>query len=242
MSVILTAALAVCPWMPAQPALLVDPMAAYQAAMAAPKEDALAAAETLVLLGDRRSGQAALDVLRRSGADDDAPRRLRLALRALVALEDERALRRGSARLADRPGWRTTARAAHQAADGLKRRRWLERTGLGMFAFALALLSIGGARALLGLRRASVVAAVAAVAAVVVIRSSVPRAAPLIALAGGGVLALAHAAAAAVDRTRPDPRGRLLVIALMGLGSGGLVAALIARLTVVGALDLLAVR
>ena len=224
------------------PPLVGQPAAAYDAAVAAPKQDALSAAETLVLLGDVRSANAALDVMRSGSVDANAPRRARLVARALVTLRDERLLHATAEHLSAVEGWRESARAVTDAAVDLKRRRLAERVGLGLFALGLALLSMGGARALLAVRGATLQMGLAGVVAVLLTRSAVPRATAVAALLGVGFVALAHAAASAVDRTRPDARGRLLACALMGMAALGLLLATWARLSTAGLLTLLATR
>ena len=183
------------------------------------------------MLGD---GRGALDVLRRGSIDNEDPRTLRLVVEALAILRDERALRSAARRLDEHPGWRTVAAAGLERARVLKERRLLERIGLGLFALGLAVLGMGGARALLKPRWATVWMAGCTVAAMTVLGPSNPRAGPLVGLLGAGFAVLAHAASATVDRTRPDARGRLLAVALMGLAASGLVLSVAARLGLEG--------
>ena len=220
-------------------ALVVDPTGARRAALAAPKKDALWAAETLVLIGD---GQGALDVLRHASVDQGSPRTIRLVADALGLLGDERALRAAAIRLQQHGAWRTRAEAATTTAVRIKRTRLVERIGLGLFALALALLGLGGARALLQLRWPTMWMAVFTLGAVLLIRSVVPRAVPLFALLGVGFATLVHAGASTADRTRPDARGRTLIVALILLGAVGLVLGTTASLSMSGLLAVIAAR
>ena len=220
----------------AQTALSEDPYAGRREALGAQPSEARMAAEALVLLGD---GQGALDVLRRSSVDRDDPRIVRLEVDALEVLRDEHALRAAALRLKAYSGWEPWADRAFGTAGSLKRWRLVERVGLGLFALALALLGIGGARSLLAVRWPSVWMALVTVAAVAVMRQGVPRAMPIVALIGVGFVAVVHAASAAVDRTRPDARGRLLTVALMLLATGGLSVSVVARVSLTNLMALI---
>ena len=224
------------------PALVSAPVEAFDAALAAPKQDALSAAETLVLIGDPRSAKAALDLMRRGPVAADAPRRARLVARALVTLRDERLLLSTATSLSSAEGWQANGTALVEAGEDLKRRRLAERVGLGLFALGLAVLSLGGARALIAVRSATLQMGGATVIAVLLTQSALPRGVPLVALLGSGFVVLAHAAASAVDRTRPDARGRLLACALVGIGALGLLLAAWARLSTGGFLALVSTR
>lgn len=229
------------PALPSAPAVLVDPGAARRNALADADRAPLRAAETLVLVGD---AQTALEVLRRAKEGGRAPhvepRAIRIQIEALTTLRDERALRAAATRLGAHEAWQARADRARDDAERLRWHRLIERLGLSLFAFALAILGINGARALIAVRWPTVWMAVVSVGATTLVESTAPRLGSVVALVGGGLLVLTHAAAATVDRVRPDARGRLLACALVLTGAAGLVVGVGARLSAPGLFALLA--
>ncbi|MEM7676443.1 MAG: hypothetical protein AAF449_10615 [Myxococcota bacterium] len=208
-------------------------------AMPSPIETSLTTAETLLMANDPNG---ALRVLREAAHVADRPRHLRLVVDAHWVRQDIPSLLRATQELSSYPEWQEWANERASRATKLKWRRWMERVGLGLFASGLALLGIGGARSLLTLRRASMVMASATALSILLMGQGTPRLVPLIAVVGSGFVALTHAASAAVDRTRPDARGRLLAVALLGLASAGLVAAVVVKVSVPTILGLIVDR
>lgn len=203
--------------------VLLDPTGALSAAESLPPS--LTRAEVQLLAGDGAAALATLAELAsqapgRPGPEADV-RVLRLEVDAAVLLVDRARAEARLPALAARPGWGTHARV--QAARLQQRTwgRWGLHAGLGCFAAALALLSMGGARELLRPGLEPVVFAAAVLLGVALARLASPILAVLLGLFGVACLALIHAASATLRRTEPGPRGRVLVAFLVLLGAGG---------------------
>ncbi|MEO1337230.1 MAG: hypothetical protein AAFV29_16430 [Myxococcota bacterium] len=222
----------------APPAVALDPSAARAEAVRLSASTPRMAAEMLLLAND---AEGSLRVLRESPQSED-PRVLRLLADAHLGRRDGPSLRQSAQALSRFPQWRHWAQRRTAQAIALKWGRWMERVGLGLFALGLALLGIGGARALLVMRVNSVAMAAATVVAMLLMARGAPRLVPMVALIGSGMTALVHAASAAVDRTRPDARGRLLAVALVGLASGGLVMSIVVQISIPTLLGLIGER
>ncbi len=213
--------------------LLLDP----EGALAAAREDAraapLRAAEADLLAGD---ADAALADLADAGS---TPRRLRLEADAHVALHDHAAaaLLEGLAR---HPGWAQHARRQQATMAAADAQQDSVRLGSLLFALALGLLVLAGARELLVVRIETVVAGIGA-AAMMLILAELSK--PLMSV--GGVLAVAglalvHAGTAAVRRTAAPPRVRAMVATSMVLGFSGAVWAVFTQISLGGVFALLA--
>ncbi len=152
-----------------------------------------------------------------------------LAAEAWVQLGPPSAARRAIEDLRAHRGYDRHADALERRIGFEAARRWGERTGLGLFALALAALVLGGAGRLLSptsaLMTGVLLGAVATGAAAVV---HPPWTAPVGMLSVGGT-ALGHAAAAARARLALGPRLAVLAVALVGLGFAGQLMAIGAR-------------
>jgi hypothetical protein len=187
-------------------------------AAATPLEDA----EAALFAGDLAAVEIALS------RAEPGPRRDRLRLDAAVLVQDFVAAPRIANELAAAPGWQIHAARAMGHLETLRTRRWLARTGLGMFALALAMLAIGGARELLRPRLETIVGAIGLGLALLLGRSAGPVFGEVLALAGATLLAVLHAAFATFARTSPGARGRAVLMALVLLAAGGVVLSTLA--------------
>ncbi|MCA9551370.1 MAG: hypothetical protein KC933_15140 [Myxococcales bacterium] len=197
----------------ADPAVLLDPAGAAAAAEALPP---LRRAETLLLAGEPEAARAALGELSR-----DEPRVLRLIADTWVREGDPVRAEPALAALEAHPRWAAHARQQRAYLELGRQDRLFARGALLAFVVCLAVLALSGARELLRFHPESAMFAVAAVAAALLVRSASPQAAPLVELAGGATFFLIHGAAAASRRTRPGPRGRLLLATLVLIGAVG---------------------
>ena len=201
--------------------LLTQPAQARRDLASAP---GLAAAEALLLAGDP---QAALPALARRSppVSGTGPRFLRLQADIRLALGDRLAASSALDALEQHAGWGAHVAARRRALDATSASRSASRYGLGLFACALAVLVLAGARELLRIRVESLVMAAAVLAALALTRYAAPAWAPLVGLVYVALLSVAHATAAARRRSEPGPRGRLLLAVVAVLAAGGVLAA-----------------
>lgn len=212
--------LALCAVAAPGPAVLLDPLAATEAAERGPGP-APRRAEVLLLAGQPEAARALLP------ARPEDPRGLRLLADAWVAEVRAQPARAALARLEAFGGWQKHAR--HQRAR-LERRVWEKRgarLGLGFFALCLAVLGLAGARELLRLHPESVALAAAGLLAAWLARGAGPVPGLVAALLGLCWLSLGHAALSAARRIRPGPRGRLFIGTLFLFGVTGAVCAIL---------------
>lgn len=191
----------------------------------------LAAAEAELLRGDPRT---ALDTLTRLASEseeseEDRARALRLEVDARLASGDTVALERAIAELAARPGWEAHAARQSAALSASRFREQISKFGLAMFAFAMAIVALGGARELLRPGRETLVLAGVAAFVIAVARMLTPSLLPGLGLLAVASTTLGHAAATAARRTEPSPKGRLLLVLTFLLGILGASLALVAR-------------
>lgn len=216
------------------PAVLLNPAAAAQAAREPSEMGIEARAEVLLLTKDPRGARALLP------AAPTEPRSLRLLADAWVdelrAPEASKALDA----LAVEPGW--GKHAGHQRAhlDHLIWQRHGARAGLVMFAMCLAVLALGGARELLRPHPESLALLLLGLASVGLAEGAGPVVGVLTALLAACVFVLGHSAVATLRRTRPGARARLLLAVLVLLGVMGATGALGLQLGPTGILQGLA--
>ncbi len=128
------------------------------------------------------------------------------------------------------PDWAPVARARAAALRDRRPRARLGELGRWLFAFAAALLGLGGARSLLRPGRESALLALGALGLGLGAGWGWPPLLGPAALLGAAVLVLGHAAVATVDRSAPGLRARLFLLVLFGLGSLGAALAIGAEL------------
>lgn len=181
------------------------------------------AAEVALLARDAKEAIRAIEQL----PDPDA-RAIRIALDAAVQLQDKKRAERLGQELRRIPGW-----ANHADRQGLEllraeRRQDLARFGGALFAFALTVLVVGGAGALIRPTRHSwlYVGVLGAASALAVWGSPLlGRLLALVFLAWG---LLGHAAISAARRTAAPLRMRLFLATLLALGMVGVALAVLA--------------
>ncbi len=184
----------------------------------------LAGAEALLLLGDPR---VALEKLGDAAPPDPSKsaRFLRLQADVRAALGDRRAAEGALAALREDPRWEAHAQRRSAVLEAGSPKRAIARYGLGLFACALAVLVLGGARELLRIRREGLVLGIAVLGALGLAGRGDPRIAPAFGLVSVAVLSIGHAVSAARRRVDPSPRGRLLLAVVALLAVLGVVAA-----------------
>lgn len=210
--------------------VLTDPRSALQDARRLTDEgERLRAAEIELLAGDAKEAIRTLADFRPSG-EGEAHRRVRLELDAYVVLGDAKVASERIERLAKRPEWQSHARKQRARLGSISTRGMLGQIGDVLFAGALAVLLLAAARELLRFRVETVIMLVAVVIAIALAgAAALPLGVPL-GLVGLAMLALVHAAAGAVRRMAPGPKGRLFVLALAILGATGSAFAVLSRI------------
>jgi len=202
------------------PAVLLDPAAAAQAAREMSDSPVRTRAEILLMTKDPQGARALLP------ADPTHARDLRLLADAWV---DELRVAEATETLdglAAHSGWGKHARHQRAHLDHLIWQRHGARAGLVMFAMCLAVLALGGARELLRPHPESLVLLGLGLGSVALAEGAGPAVGVLTALLAACVLVLGHSAVATLRRTRPGARARLLLAVLVLLGVLGATGAL----------------
>lgn len=122
---------------------------------------------------------------------------------------------------ASAPDWAPVASARAVALRAARPRARLGELGRWLFAFAAALLGLGGARSLLRPRRETAVLALGALGLGLGAGWGWPPLVGPATLLGAAILVLGHAAVATVERSAPGLRARLFLLVLFGLGGLG---------------------
>lgn len=181
------------------------------------------AAEIQLLARDAKEAIRTIDQI-----PDPDPRALRIALDAAVQLQDKKRADRLVQELRSAPGWSNHADRQGLELLRAEQRRDLARFGGAMFAFALTVLVVGGAGALVRPTRYSwlYVGVLGAASGLAVWGSPlIGRLLALVFLAWG---LLGHAAISAARRTAAPLRMRLFLVTLLGLGMVGVALAVLA--------------
>jgi len=207
----------------ASPPLLLEPAAALEELRPRAKEEPLAWAEAQLLLGNPRRALEALD------RDPSDPRALRLELDARVRLGDRAGAERAALALSKHEGWRMHALNTLGAVQLARDRDTSARVGLVLYACALAVLLLGGARELIRIRRESALMIAAVLAGIALAYRAEPPLSVAFALFDLAALAAVHAGVATFHRLAPGARGRLILATLVILAIAGALGAIAAR-------------
>lgn len=221
--------------LPASPevGVLQDPQSALEHIGSVREAAPLRAAEIQLLAQDPRGCLKTVQAKVQSPKLEERPVRwLRLEADCLAALGEPLTAKLRLDALEKRPGWR---KHAQQTRARLQQRvsqvRWA-RGGLILFAFAMALLLLSGARELLRPSAEFFVFAGAAALACVLVFWVSPPLGVLSGILGVATMGLVHGASAGIRRTAAGPRARVLMVTLVLLGVLGVGLGIVAQLGV----------